>query len=593
MAHPSFNVKYGMPDEFRFPEPVAIVPGITEDDLNVLAFGTLPSPSVVGQQISVLIQDYANTFVDTTMSFIWIRATLVMQQTGATTPLNGPWTGAFIGSFWSIFSRYTVSANSTTPTDDMPDIGVTAAIYLRLTMSITLRESLGYLLGFNTDPEGYDALLGARTGAASFPWTSGGQTPNTPLALTWPQNGFLTQVYDICLPVFGTLGTGNKSGLYYLGLGTTRIDFILEDWNRWLAICPLTTTPVPLAVVGANAVVGTPAQVAANGVGNGGLIKGAGFSLGGVWTVTSFTVNYLRFMGKVIRFDLQTMATITSQLRSPNFITRQTVFLMSTANLAAGISGTQQILCNAHGASVTALLTLFNNGLQTFTAQGNVALAGETLPFNKYGSVNPNLIQGTAFSINNRLYPQQGFDPTNFPAQTYAMCVNAIHSLWGSGSKPSIAPGNYMVIDHAGNPMAGIGGNGAPAATNPAWRWRSGSYVVSGALNATGAAPAANMLTGASDVVTAFISEHEYNAFQFNTLIGSKRVKSNDFFLCFDLETVSRPGYISGTPMNTGSNFLNMNISPALGASYTIYFILMCDGILNQNLQDGTINLIK
>lgn len=251
-------------------KPKAIVAGIEEQQVQYLNTNTIPTPTTAGQEIQWFLPRLEQTFLDPQSSYFVFHCSLrfqirVVNSFGNTAVYNNECQGAFLGSFYNMFQRYTVFAGSTNSTDDIVDVGVVATHYLRISMSTQAKNAMAMLLGFNCNPTNVSGLLGYRIMGPhpqicyedprrlftsdndcaqrgfTGPATTGGASPFTTtytIATTgWPRyfsgdrfldNDFITQEFDFALPLLGSLGVNNDNP-YYMGLGNTRITLVTAD----------------------------------------------------------------------------------------------------------------------------------------------------------------------------------------------------------------------------------------------------------------------------------------------------------------------------------------------------------------------------
>lgn len=129
---------------------------------------------------------------------------------------------------------------------------------------------------------------------------------------------------------------------------------------------------------------------------------------------SGYTISDFEFVGNIIELSPEANVLIAQANPEKIYIRSQT-YRQASAVLPQGAgSGTYDLLC---GIRVSSLKSLFVN---THTS---------TLGEGKYGSINPNLIQGTCLLINGLSYPQRTLDPSNKPGDSFMELQKALGAL--------------------------------------------------------------------------------------------------------------------------------------------------------------------
>lgn len=590
-----------LPATFFPVKPKTIVAGITQEQLQVINQNTIPQPTPFGTEIQFYLPQLGNTFLDCSTAYFLFNITMSFQNTGTDTIYANQCNGGIIGSFYSFFQRLTIYANSVNVTDDIWELGIVAAYYLKLTMTKQARDAMSWIMGFNPDPfyssglVGYrikgpfpmcaegDALAAIRNGGNLIGYVSG-----NPIATTQ----YFCQQFHVAIPMIGSLGVNNPN-MYYLGLGNTRISLFTDNPSSALALPAQITATVWKGTAGATNVQET--------------------NYAGGLALNTFSITRARFIGNVIRLDDSVMQQVIQLMQPVNgqqLVTKCTSFGVSTQIIPQGAAGTVQLAMNIRRGSVKSVLTTFNNtgGTNLIVFSNNTGAAGANIEstgfLSKYGSINPGLGANTLMLINNINYPKLGLNPTQFPAETFAYILEGLDLLTSDDVKPALCMQNWLVADPS---ILNYSVRQAANATNAAdttvainGAWRAGT-ITSGtqALNA-GIANYGVYQTCAVSIpqTRCFLPQGQLDGmsglYGGNQAFGSETyTHSNEFFLYFSLEDQPRPGMISGKNTMDGSNFLNLNIITPTSYAYTTYFVAVYDALLVHDFADRNVYYVS
>lgn len=588
-----------LPATFFPVKPKTIVAGITQEQLQVINQNTIPQPTPFGTEIQFYLPQLGNTFLDCATTYFLFNITLQLQNTGGNTIYANQANGGILGSFYSFFQRLTIYANSVNVTDDIWELGIVAAYYLKLTMSKQARDAMSWIMGFNPDPFYSSGLVGFRLkgpfpmcaeadalAPLNIPGVGTGYVTGTALA----NNQYMNQQFHIAIPMIGSLGVNNPN-MYYLGLGNTRISLFTD--NPASALCLLPQH-------GANVYrwTGAAQQLETNYAG--GLVY------------SSFAITRARFIGNVIRLDDSVMQQVIQLMQPVNgqqLVTKCTSFGVSTQNIPQQVSGTVQLAMNIRRGSVKSVLTTFNNTGGCYDPiyrllNGNAGAESERVGFySKYGSINPGLGANTLMLINNINYPKLGLNPTQFPAETFAYILEGLDLLTSDDMKPSLCMQNWLVADPAVTSYQvrqATNNNQGDLTVGLTQAWRPGSVVTTAQTLAAGIANYGNYANCSLSMpcIRSFLPQCQLDAAggYYNGLqaFGSETyTASNEFFLYFSLEDQPRPGMISGKNTMDGSNFLNLNIISPTTYAYTCYFIAVYDALLVHDFADRNVYYVS
>ena len=621
---PSANALYterGIPSTLFPTKTKVIVPGIVQEQMQVIQSNAIPSPTPGGTEIQIFLPQLINTWLDCQSFYLCFHA--VVQWSYTAYPAND-WgyanhlNGALLGSFYSVFYRLTVYANSVNVTDDIIEVGIVGCRMLMLSMTKTARECQAWALGFHPSPQNNMALAGYRA-RGCFPESAdvdnlvlqndlpAGQA--NPIGITGVGIGnggaatqYINQQFDFAVPMLGSLGINNEH-MYYMGLGNTRISLFTENPANFWMLPPLNNIIkyIPTAT--------TPT------------VQNANFWFGGLiqngWAITRVRAEY-----NIVRVDQGIMNELMAMISGTGgaIVTRCISFQTSTQQIQQGASGTFQPQLNIRRGCVKSCLVLFNNtGQNNITSSGayNNLYAGTNIAgqagsneyvnmFNKYGSINPGLGANTMFLINNVSYPKLGLNPTQFPGETWAYILESLNLLTSDHIKPAIVTQNWLVADPiVAQYSAGTLGAAAGALTTGTTNfWRIGTYtqgglawsaalppVVNNTANANTQAQNANCtiypwyawaLQSAKDLITpaSFPGMEDF-------------VMSNDFFMYFSFEDTPRPGLLSGKNTMDGSNYLNIPLVTTTSYLYNIYFVVLFDALIVHEIASSNVYMIS
>jgi hypothetical protein len=581
-------------------KPKIVAPGITQETLEWINANTIPAPTPAGQEIQFFLSQLPRTYLDTQSTFLSLQCSLTMTNKSGRTIFSNGANGCVIGSFYSLFYRYAVWANTSQPLDDIQELGLVAHHYLRLTMARGAKATMSYLMGFTHDYLNCASLTGyrlkgqfpecavgdatafqsrsalaqdGRTDTVQEAGINTGQEVRYQFGAGVATDGVVTQNFEVSLPLLGALGITNDNP-YYMGLGQTRVSYFLDDPQNAFLLTPAylryaatvddsnSTTPPD----GGAAITTTATNV----------------QIGG-FTYGSFTISRARIIGNVITLseELWEQMLPSIQANQGRLVSRVTTFLMSAATIPSGSNGTIQIPANLRAGSLKYVSCHFNpNGAlpPTYTKygrlQGTDTGVNIELPnyFKKYGSINPGLTQGTAMSINNTWYPKLGLDPTNLPGQTLSYIMDCLNMLNSGNMKPSFSLANWLVID--------------PNAVQPNGKWRSGVITTQPQRIGT----SASATSQSTWFLNTLVSPSETNWWDLGL---SKETFSNDFFLFFNFESAMRPGMVAGRNTYDGQNILNLNLGQSCAYNYNVQLFAAIDAVLVHVVPTGEVLWIK
>lgn len=591
-----------IPDSLKFSKPRAIVDGIRQEQLAIMNQNTITSPTGAGSEIQFWMPQLSNTFWDCETAYFVFHALATFQEVSnaqssqTLTTYANDCNGAFIGGFYSCFQRYCVWANGLNQTDDINEVGIVAIRVLNITMTKQAREAMSFMFGFQMDPFSTAALAGYRL-KGIFPYSAdsdsaillnqnGSAVPGGQEGAGLPSAYFFNQNFDFAIPVIGTLGANNPN-LYYMGLGNTKISLFTDSPTNFLLLPPgsYDTRYIPV-----NASATAPNTQAAT-------ISSGGLSL------VSWTITRARMVANTIILSQEVMERVMS-MTGTQIVSLCQSFSLSQTSLSQGVSGLQQVILSNRKGSMNYVIATFNNsgtsnaqynGSSFLTSTGsgqqgwsNTATGGFTTTvaeisnfFNKYGSINPGLGQGTNLSVNNTTYPKNGtLNPTQYPAETLAFMAECMNMYSNSDQKWAPPQQNWCVADPA-VVAAGLTTGNFPSATATSSTqisqfWRSGA-IMNGmnslTVNGTASCCTSPFFKWCFVAPETLMFSAAWNGQQ-------KYTYSNDFFLFFGLQDQSRRGMISGKNTMDGSNFLNMNLVVPTSYAYNIYFICNFDCLI-------------
>lgn len=454
-------INFQFPSELSYSMPTQIPAGIKQTQLRQINYNTIPnsdaSGTPAGTEIQIVIPQLDACFLDPSTTYINVKFTVTYTCADDVNPM--PDLGGILGSGWSLFNRYQVYANNSTLVDDINEVGVLANALYRLNMDGSMRSGSGGVYGFQTTTN-YDmtyTTIGDGTqfkktdewvagSAATQQWYEEGAvsklcSPSNAFGLRFftnqanecptrgtfngatsnllydqlKKNGTrtigaagdglvngaqsLTQTFNVCLPLFGILGSGSDR-MFPMFIGPTRINLITES----LAAMTLTKTSK-------------------------------------ITAVSKIGIQTCEFIGTYLRLDPASVAMVMGSLPSPmQFVMRCTSYVQSSLPLAASTAkGTFEGLVSSRRASTKFILGLFSPS---------------TSAFGKFSSVNPNLGIGTCLVVNGQQFPQQTIDPYNYPHEYFNQVLMAMNTAGNLHGKPSICASNYMVcssVDYSPN----------------------------------------------------------------------------------------------------------------------------------------------
>lgn len=558
------------------------IPGTPATDGVGAAYYGVSTP--VNTQIDVVFMQKRNAFLDTRTTFLEVQVTVglyndAQQTTTAIACSNGAFNGYVRGSFWSFFSKYTVYANQNNPTDDITDIGLVARWAFMMSMNSETKRCMSTLWGF--DEVATNGLAGARLfGSAPYSTSSvlisnasnEGQIFAAGCTDAAPNRTVYVQVFDCCIPLLGTLGTG-YGGMYYLGTGATKLSLWTED--------PINTFFVPASDVPAMALNSVSPGVNIN---TGGTARYCG-----LMKLSSVVITRVRWWGNVLSVSDKIMSQIRAELPDPNLYTARAVsWNVTSIQLPQGVQGMQQIPLNLRKYSVKYLHTTFApNGVPGTTLSSTAGSANVNVGL-KYAGLNPNLGANTVYYLNGRRYPDAGLDPSNYPEQTMAENLKAWEVWTNGGPRPSVDMANFKVADPN---LLGNGNIAGSTARAPYFRARGWSH---GIFNTAPAAPGLRSWIGTcTPPITGCAWAATNNTITMGSgypainLAGNRHVSSQDFWLGVNTEILPEKGYFSGTTLNSTGNYLQLNIETPTAIPYTINIISMFDGFLTWDFTTG------
>lgn len=446
-------INFQFPSELSYPMPSQIPAGIKQVQLRQINYNTIPQPTPQGTEIQIVIPQLDACFLDPSTTYINVKFQVTYTAQAGKFPFSDH--GGILGSGWTLFDRYQVYANNSTLVDDINEVGVLANALYRLNMDSSLRQGSGGPLGFQhttaydfchytttqagttagIDSEANIAVVESTTisGVADGGFIKPHSNSNAIGLRYWSQlasegpdsitgygvadrtvqdfnnkfgaydttpaisaNTVCTQTMNVCLPLFGILGSGSDR-MFPMFIGPTRINLIVAN------------------LLGAS--------------GAGSLCKTTTLGTAGV---TAMSILNCEFIGTYLRLDPASVAMVMGSLPSPmQFVMRCTSYVNSSLPLSANTAaGTYEGLVSSRRASTKFILGLFSPSLGAF---------------GKYASVNPNLSIGSCLVINGQQFPQQTIDPYNYPHEYMNQVHMALNTANNLNSKPSIMPTNYMV----------------------------------------------------------------------------------------------------------------------------------------------------
>lgn len=388
------------PEEFNYTLPSGIPSGLRQVQLRQLQYGQIPGAgssngTPAGTEIQIILPQLNAAFLDTTSSYINVRATLYgnITKPGGTGDTIGA-QNALIqlrGSAWSLFQRYQVYANTTTLTDDINEVGVLAHWLYLLTLDESSRRSSPHY-GFSSyDSSGSLNPIG--TDAAAEKWLSSTGVYAWGSAATTLSGAYCR--LNFVLPVPGTLGSGNDK-MYPLFLGPTRISLLTESVTN--AFCFSNTNANNIYFTGTS----TP----------------------------TLSFDEVEFVGNYIQCDAGSFDAIRNSIPQSLMVMRTLGFAQSSYNIPATTTSMHEGLISTRRASTKFIMAnVFPND------------AG----LGKFCGVNPYATINTALLVNGVLYPQMTVDPTNkwYDYKNQVEC--ALQVAHTTGNKTCIASDSWMV----------------------------------------------------------------------------------------------------------------------------------------------------
>ena len=231
--------------------------------------------------------------------------------------------------------------------------------------------------------------------------------------------------------------------------------------------------------------------------------------------VNGLTLSEFELVGQIVEMDATPQSMI--EMANPNVIhIRSTSWRTATNFLGAGANGLQDLLI---GTRVSSLKSIF----ATFSPSN--------APEGKFGSVCPNLGQGTCFVLGGQNLPQRTLNPVNHPADCFLETQRSIGALSSTVFNGCICKAAYNTSSTAQGQMLA-----------------------------------------------------------YNTDIATVATAPSTFVLAINTETVShRGGLLSGINVNTSPSFLRCQIVSALSAFvHTMYCFAMMDVILEFDVNAKT-----
>jgi hypothetical protein len=546
---------------------------------------------------------------------------------------------AFLGKGWGMFYRYCVYANTNVLTDDITNIGVLQnymdllttgrdylqndfcqnvnnpklagsnlmAVFPESPASNVANISSSYITGPNNTPVANLLLTDTIYGDGNFLnseldyVTSNNATVNNfqvGLADVFGdcsskqfapteydmENGLLTIPFEISLPLFGTLGSGNDK-LYPLFVGPTRISLFTEDLNAYIA-SPRNAFSfrVPAYLQTSPSVQGVEYVAAIN----------TSFDL----SATTMRINTVEFVGNYLRCDTSAFQYVLQNLPvEGKMIMRTTSFNYSSSQLNSNASGMVELLIPTRRASQKALL---------------ITCSRSDLPDKKYGSVCPNLGQNTCVVINGVQYPQQGINFLEKPHDSFRQTLVSLNLSYSALIRPAISYGNWARLSSGESevvvPLTPITQKVAnadyvytfldrrvPAGVRPAdgtynfYNVRSKQYqpVTNTIMGPSfGGQLFSNWVTTQPFWGNAVINDEELISYTPTTqdarmLSSGFTMNNNQWCHVVDTETFGRRGFLNGVSTLSGSIFYQMNIvRPIAATSHIVNFYSFFDAIL-------------
>lgn len=601
MSIPQFT-EVALPQVLLPFKPKLITPGIVQEVMCVYPSDVIPNPTQPGTEIQLFLPQYLNTFLDPSSSMLIVQCSAVFTGSNNHT-FTSLFNGAWKGSFYSLFQRMQVLANSVNVTDNINEVGVLMMWLLKLSMSNQARNAMSWILGFSSDWNRHAGTMGYRIKGPfpyvqdndatyavvpQFTWDAGNN-------YTWPlmsgnvvvANTQFSQSFMFALPVPGSLGFNNPN-LYYMGHGNTRISLYTDDPNQFFALPPQVGYNVP-------GLTGVTTSTTATFT--------TRRQIGGGLTLSTFRVNSVRFEANIIRLSDGIMADVLSLVQPimrNQWVTKCLSFETTTQTMPQGSSGMTQISYNSRLGSVKAVLVVHVptgpcNNYGAVTSDGTAGGTNlELVNFlGKWNGVNPGLGPNTLFQINNVNYPKIGLNPTQYPNETWAYILDALNLFVTPDLKPAIHMSNWLVADPnacAYNPGTSTSST-TGSATTQFWRC---CPVLSGyqslVLNATNFAGATY---SKSLPVGDFFMPRDCPLLTQVSPASPNAAAANEFFMYFNFEDQPRPGMISGKNTYDGSNLYFMYLITVTSYAYTIYMFTFFDELLCFDWTDKNVYAIK
>jgi|GEM_PF-3653784 len=386
--------------------------------------------------------------------------------------------------------------------------------------------------------------------------------------------GILTMAFEISLPLFGTLGSGNDK-LYPLFVGPTRICLFAEELDKYI-VTPSNTFSVNFPQTGFVGSIDTSFDLTSPN--------------------TRLVINSCEFVGNYLRCDTTAFQYVLQNLPvEGKMIMRTTSFNYSSAQLANKASGMLELLVPTRRASQKALLVLCTNS---------------DLADKKYGSVCPYLGQNTCVVINGVQYPQQGINFVEKPHDSFRQTLVALNLSYSALVRPAISYGNWARLS---DPVSSRVVNLSTVTINNAigntlYPYTPRNRRIPGLLRAVNDKEfyllksqkytnQANVWYSPqlfSSLVTTepfwgpSVKKGEYDLISYTPSTQDARIpasaytmNNNQWCHVVDTETFGRRGFLNGVSTLSGSIFYQMNIvSPVADLSHNVNFFSFFDAIL-------------
>lgn len=683
------NLQVGFPQESNYPLPLTLPGGIREITLRQPNYASIPgsamtsgsdgggtiNPTQAGLEIMIQIPQLDGCFAIPETSYLHIEAeldvTITMPPAKEQLVAVGlsASNGGILGSAASLFNRYQLWLNTATLSDDIVEFGLVSYNQFLLGFNQSNRYAMAAVLGLNkyytqgiigqafNGPSFTDraylavaASIGSGGNATDCNWpdidsqfnytvkrnTFEGSTKGTydhqtfalPNAAgsnyfacytgtadpaTTVAKAAFTQTLRFALILPGLIGSGSNK-LFPLFIGPTRISLFTDVQSNYLWF----NFPASPNILGDGNVAFTPAQTP---------ILNSGIWIKAIW----INIDYLRMDGPSFAF-------IVENLPIPEtFVIKSTGWTCSSTTMPVS-QGQAETLIATRRASCKCLYLLCSPNSGAIDCPTTVAIGNNTKPhvaqwsapgniFGKFGSVNPNLTNGTCVSVNGILYPQQMNDPIERPDEMLSNLYRTLGVWSNDGSRPNIDPNNFFVIDKM---SIALNGTGRPA--EGTWRsyqtlsaricgnktkdgkdqtdwlaefFASKAYIAGQGdiINYTDHNPwntfdAIEFTTNVETPFAAAIFTYKYHGplsiyregsmaldnygsngqiHDRQSLYAMQAPECNQFIYAVDFENIAKDTYLSGISTLNGSFFLRTNIKSMLTTTYTLYFILCFD----------------